>query len=75
MVDMKVVTEMAKVTTVKQIPNTVPGRFLRPKKYEKNLDLIWKRDNYIGVRYSFLLRLHKKCDRHGCFTRLMSIVS
>lgn len=59
MVDMKVVNEMAKVTTVTQIPNTVPGRFLRPKKYEKNLDLIWKRDNCIGVRYSFLLRWKK----------------
>lgn len=59
MVDMKVVIEMAKVTRVKQIPNTVPGRFLRPKKYEKNLDLIWKRDNGIGVRYNFLLRRQK----------------
>lgn len=59
MVDMKVVTEMAKVTRVKQIPNTVPGRFLRPKKYEKNLDLIWKRDNCISVRYSFVLRQQK----------------
>lgn len=53
MVDMKVVIEMAKVTRVKQIPNTVPGRFLRPKKYEKNLDLIWKRDNCNGVRDIF----------------------
>lgn len=36
---MKIVSEMAKVTAVKQIPNTAPGRFLRPKKYVKNLDL------------------------------------
>lgn len=37
---MKIVSEMAKVTMVKKIPNTAPGRFLRPRKYEKNLDLI-----------------------------------
>lgn len=48
---MMIVSEMAKVTTVKQIPNTAPGRFLRPRKYEKNLDLICKHDNYIYVRF------------------------
>lgn len=63
---MKVVNEMAKVTTVKQIPNTAPGRFLRPKKYEKNLDLIWKHDNCIGVRF------WKMCC---CYTRLIAVKS
>lgn len=39
-VEMKIVNEMAKVTMVKQIPNTALGRFLKPKKYEKNRDFI-----------------------------------
>lgn len=54
-VEMRIVSEMAKVTMVKQIPNTAPGRFLRPMKYEKNLDLIWKHDNCICVRLRFFL--------------------
>lgn len=56
-VEMKIVSEMAKVTTVKQIPNTAPGRFLRPRKYETNLDLTWKHDNCIRVRIVLLLQM------------------
>ena len=47
---MNIVSEMAKVTMVKQIPNTAPGRFLSPRKYETNLDLTWKHDKCIRVR-------------------------
>lgn len=58
-VEMTIVSEMAKVTMLKKIPNTAPGRLLRPKKYETNLDLIWKHDNCICVRITyFVLTTH-----------------
>jgi len=49
-VEMKTVTETASNTRVKKITNTAPGRFLRPQKYDTNLDLTCKQNNGMRVK-------------------------